>query len=142
QRVHERPAEAGHYERGEVVPTALVIGCGYLGRRVAVAWRDQGRTVYALTRSRADELAATGLSPIVADVTDPASLSHLPKVDTVLYAVGRDRSSGQSMHSVYVTGLTNVLAALPPPAKFLYVSSSSVYGQTGGEWVTEDSPTE
>ena len=35
---------------------ALVVGCGYLGRRVAEAWRDDGRPVYALTRSRADEL--------------------------------------------------------------------------------------
>jgi nucleoside-diphosphate-sugar epimerase len=120
----------------------LVVGCGYLGGRVATAWRDRGRVVHVLTRSRAGELAAAGFHPIVGDVTDPASLSQLPKVDTVLYAVARDRSSRQSMHDVYVTGLSNVLAALPPPAKFLYVSSSSVYGQTAGEWVTEDSPTD
>jgi nucleoside-diphosphate-sugar epimerase len=120
----------------------LVIGCGYLGRRVAAAWRDRGRTVYALTRGRAAELAAAGCVPLIGDVTNPSSLKHLPQVETVLYAVGRDRSSGTSMRDVYVTGLSNVLAALPPPGKLLYVSSSSVYGQTDGEWVTEDSPTE
>jgi nucleoside-diphosphate-sugar epimerase len=120
----------------------LVIGCGYLGRRVAAAWRERGRTVYALTRGRVAELAAAGCVPVIGDVTNPSGLKHLPHVETVLYAVGRDRAAGASMRDVYVTGLSNVLAALPPPAKFLYVSSSSVYGQTGGEWVTEESPTE
>jgi nucleoside-diphosphate-sugar epimerase len=120
----------------------LVIGCGYLGRRVVAAWRDRGRTVYALTRGRAAELAAAGCVPVLGDVTNPSSLKHLPQVETVLYAVGRDRSAGTSMRDVYVTGLSNALVALPPPAKFLYVSSSSVYSQTDGGWVTEDSPTE
>jgi nucleoside-diphosphate-sugar epimerase len=120
----------------------LIIGCGYLGRRVAAAWRDRGRTVYALTRGRAAELTAAGCVPLIGDVTNPSSLKNLPPVETVLYAVGRDRAAGASMRDVYVTGLSNVLTAVPPPAKFLYVSSSSVYGQTGGEWVTEDSPTD
>src|SRR5207247_1991336 len=38
--------------------------------------------------------------------------------------------------------LANVLAQLPPPKRFIYVSSSSVYGQTNGGWVDETSPTE
>jgi nucleoside-diphosphate-sugar epimerase len=31
---------------------------------------------------------------------------------------------------------------LPRPGKFIYISSSSVYGQSGGEWVDEDAATE
>lgn len=46
------------------------------------------------------------------------------------------------MRDVYVQGLENVLASLPRPDRFLFVSSTSVYGQTDGGWVTEDSPTE
>src|SRR5262245_51655261 len=84
---------------------ALIIGCGYRGRRVASAWCDQGRTIYVLTRSRAEELQRAGLSPIVGDVTEPASLKALPRVETVLYAVGRDRSAGHSMRDVFVDGL-------------------------------------
>src|SRR5205823_868134 len=42
----------------------------------------------------------------------------------------------------YVGGLANVLAELPPPGQFLYVSSTGVYGQTGGEEVDEESPAE
>ena len=124
---------------------ALVVGCGYLGRRVADAWRDAGRTVYALTRGRADELRAAGLHPVTGDVTDPASLAglrDLPPIGTLLYAVGLDRRAGHSMREVYVEGLRNVLAACPPAARHVHVSSTGVYGQTDGSVVTEDSPTE
>lgn len=119
----------------------LIIGCGYLGRRVAHTWRDSGRTVHALTRNRAGEMKQAGIIPHVGDVTYPRSLSMLPAVETVLYAVGLDRKSGKLMRTVYVEGLLYVLEQLPPPARFLYVSSSSVYGQTSGEWVTEESAT-
>lgn len=120
----------------------LVIGCGYLGRRVADSWRDQGRPVYVLTRSRAEELACAGFHPVTGDVTDPASLAQLPAVETVLYAVGLDRQSGKSMQEVYVQGLAHVLDRLPAPRKWIYVSSTSVYAQADGAWVEETSATE
>lgn len=46
------------------------------------------------------------------------------------------------MRAVYVEGLGNVLRALPKPKTFIHVSSTSVYGQSNGSWVDEDSPTE
>jgi nucleoside-diphosphate-sugar epimerase len=94
-----------------------------------------------LTRSNSDNLRSLGIEPIVGDVTDPASLK-LPAVGTVLYAIGLDRSAGKSMREVYLGGLTNVLDALSAPRRFIYVSSTSVYGQSSGEWVDEDSATE
>jgi len=120
----------------------LILGCGYVGRRVAARWLAQGRRVAALTRGRAAELAQLGIEPIVGDVCDPDSLQNLPQVSVVLHAIGLDRSSGRSMRDVYVNGLANVLAALPKPKQIVHVSSTSVYGQTDGGWVTEDSPTE
>jgi nucleoside-diphosphate-sugar epimerase len=121
--------------------THLIIGCGYLGRVVARLWLAEGHQVFALTRSHADELRSLGVEPILGDVTHAASLP-LPPADTVLYAIGLDRSSGRSMREVYLGGLANVLDTMPSPRRFVYVSSTSVYGQTGGEWVDEDSPTE
>ena len=124
---------------------ALVVGCGYLGGRVAAAWRAAGRPVYALTRTRGDELRAAGLLPVTGDVTDPASLAglrDLPPIATVLYAVGMDRRGGHSMREVYVDGLRNVLAALPEVERWVHVGSTGVYGQTDGSVVTEESPTE
>lgn len=122
----------------------LILGCGYLGRRVAQLWLTQGHHVFGVTRrpENAAALQQDGVEPIIADVLRADSLSKLPSVDTVLYAIGLDRTSGMSMRSVYVDGLANVLEQLPPPNRFIYISSSSVYGQTDGEWVDEDSPTE
>jgi nucleoside-diphosphate-sugar epimerase len=121
----------------------LIFGCGYLGLRVARRWLAAGHMVYAVTRSqsRADELAARGLSPWVGDVTRPETLRGLPEAETVLYAVGYDRRQGQSMHEVYVAGLNNVLGALPgSTGRVIYVSSTGVYGDSAGEWVDEHTP--
>ena len=126
----------------------LVIGCGYLGLRVAVRWVAQGKTVHGVTRSpdTAERFREMGICPIVADVTDTQSLGAIGKlenIDTVLFAVGFDRSAGVPIHDVYVDGLQRVLEVLPRGIKrFVYISSTGVYGQTDGSWVDEDSPCE
>jgi nucleoside-diphosphate-sugar epimerase len=125
--------------------TKLIFGCGYLGSRVARRWQAQGEEVFVVTRSgqRAREFSAEGLRPIVADVLRPDSLTRLPKADTVLFAVGYDRSSGASIYDVYVAGLRDVLASLSDDTRrFIYISSTGVYGQSLGESVDETSPTE
>jgi len=121
----------------------LILGCGYLGRRVARAWLDQGQRVLAVSRrqDRCRELRALGIEPVLWDVTQPGP-DPLPQADTVLYAIGLDRSSGHTMREVYVQGLASVLEWLPVPERFLYISSTSVYGQCDGSWVDESSPTE
>lgn len=120
----------------------LIVGCGYLGRRVARKLVDRGHGVHALTRSSetAEKFRTEGLQPIVGDVLQPDSL-QLPRVDRVIYAVGYDRSSAADKRTVYVDGLANVMAALGPEVPLLYVSSTSVYGQADGEWVDERSET-
>jgi nucleoside-diphosphate-sugar epimerase len=123
---------------------ALVIGCGYLGRRVAAIWRSEGIEVSALTRTpqNAAVLAEQGIEPIVGDVLLPETLRSLPETEIVLYAVGYDPRSAASKRDVYVHGLTNVLEARHPRVRrFLYISSTSVYGQDAGEWVDETSET-
>ena len=123
----------------------LIFGCGYLGQRVAKRWLETGEQVFAVTRSRerGQKLAQAGLTPIVADVTVPESLCQLPPADTVLYAVGYDRTSKVPMRQVYVEGLRSALAALPSrDAKLIYISSTGVYGQFHGQWVDEQSPCE
>jgi nucleoside-diphosphate-sugar epimerase len=124
--------------------TKLIVGCGYLGQRVAALWRGAGHTVRATTRNhrRAEEFRALGIEPVVCDVLDPASLRALPEAETVLYSVGLDRAAGRSMREVYVDGLRNVLAVGKFRGEFVYISSTSVYGQTNGEAVDEDAATE
>jgi nucleoside-diphosphate-sugar epimerase len=120
----------------------LIIGCGYLGRRVARRWIAQGDAVFALTRSadRARLFRESGIEPLVGDVTEAASLAGLPEVETVLYAVGLDRGAGKSQREVYVGGLANALSRIAGTIRrFVYISSTSVYGQNTGEWVDESS---
>ena len=110
----------------------LVIGCGYIGRKTAQAWAGRGDIVYAMTRSRdrADEFKAAGLHPVVADITDARSLPEVSEVDTVLVAVGMDRSRYDSIREVYVNGLANVISWLPETIdQLIYVSSTGVFGQ-------------
>ena len=84
--------------------SCLIVGCGYLGRRVLPLWRAQGKRVFALTRRAggAGELAALGAEPVVGDVLRAESLAALPCVDTVLYAVGFDRAAGAEIGRAHV----------------------------------------
>jgi nucleoside-diphosphate-sugar epimerase len=57
-----------------------------------------------------------------------------------LFAVGYDRGSSFSIGEVYVQGLRNTLMALPlTGVRFIYISSTGVYGQSHGDWVDETS---
>ena len=121
----------------------MIIGCGYLGLRIARLWRDAGHHVHTCTRTcqKAETLAAEGFHPTLADILQPESLRQLPDCETVLMAVAHDASSGVSRHDTYVRGLSNLLKALSPNTRrFLYISSTGVYGDFGGDWVDESSP--
>ncbi len=123
--------------------TKLIFGFGYVGSRVGACWLASGDQVHAVTRSegRAAELRSLGYQGHVANVTDPASLANLPPADTVLYAVGFDRSAGLGMRQVYVEGLRSTLAALPESVtRLIYISSTGVYGDQDGDWVDESTP--
>ncbi|MFY8221015.1 MAG: NAD-dependent epimerase/dehydratase family protein [Pirellulales bacterium] len=122
--------------------TKLVVGCGYLGLRVARLWRNAGARVCAVTRSadRARALAAEGLDPLVGDVTAPEGLPALPAVDTLFWAVGFDRASGASYRDVHVGGLGRVLDAIPDTARVVFASSTGVWGTDDGGIVDETTP--
>ena len=120
----------------------LVVGCGYLGKRVACLWRGQGDKVYVTTRrpDHRKRLSAEGHHAIQLDVTKPDLWPALPAADTVLLSIGFDRKSGVPIHDVYVEGVRNLLARLPQDTgRVIYISSTGVYGQTDGSWVNEQS---
>lgn len=125
------------------LPRRLIFGCGYLGRRVARCWISAGHAVAAITRSeiRALDLARDSITPIVADVTQFRELPLVDHLDVVLFAVGFDRTNHQSFEEVYVDGFSKVLGSLAksPPKRLVYISSTGVYGNSLGDWVTEDS---
>jgi nucleoside-diphosphate-sugar epimerase len=102
--------------------------------------------VFAVTRSadKARILAQEGIRPLVADLNRPqslrgATLAQVPA--SVLFAVGYDRDPARPLEQVYVEGLRHVLDWLPERTqRFLYVSSTGVYGDAAGQVVDEDSP--
>lgn len=120
----------------------LIIGCGYVGMEVARKWLEAGHKVAALTRSEqhVQQFSELGIHPIRGEVTQPETLQQLPEADTVLYAVGFDRAASRSRREVYVDGLEHVLSVMKERTqKLIYLSSTSVYGQSAGEWVDETS---
>jgi len=121
----------------------LIVGCGYLGLRVARRWIAAGCAVTGVVRSPASAaaLARESVRPIVADVTRPSTLHDLPSADTLLYAVGYHPAGGASRSMVYVDGLRAVLDAVSPDMhRVILVSSTGVYAEQGGTWVDEHSP--
>jgi nucleoside-diphosphate-sugar epimerase len=81
------------------------------------------------------------------DVTNPAALDNLPVgFDTVFYIVTPDTYEDAAYASAFVCGTENLLRALcsegARPGRLIFVSSTSVYGQSQGEWVDEASPTD
>lgn len=116
----------------------LIAGLGYLGQALAAKLRAAGHQVYGLRRSSP---ADSDLPVILADLTDPESLrGRLPNVDILFYMPGAKRRDAEHYQRIYRDGLKHLLAAMPSPIqRLLYISSTSVYGQSQGEWVSESS---
>jgi nucleoside-diphosphate-sugar epimerase len=123
-------------------PSRLIVGCGYLGRRVAALWLSQGSRVWGLTRSqeRARELAALGIHPLIGDVSMPDSIPELPPVETLFWAVGFDRTAGSTPRDVHLLGLGRILDRLPPRPRTILSSSTGVWGNDDGAVVNESTP--
>jgi nucleoside-diphosphate-sugar epimerase len=127
----------------------LIVGCGYLGRRVARLWLAQGHRVFGTTRSerRAAELRQIGVEPVLCDIFDETSLKRLPVAQTILYCVGFDRAASHTARELHVSGLCNFIGHYwvlhgDPADTLIYVSSTSVYAQCQGEEVDESFATE
>ncbi len=125
----------------------LIVGCGFLGFPLAQQWAGT-QTTYATTRSneRAVEFQAEGIFPVICDITDSTSvqqaLKDLPQMETIVCAVGMDRSRYSDIRDVYVKGLQRFFDAWKHPIKhFIYISSTGVFGNFDGQWIDESAPT-
>ncbi len=119
----------------------LIVGCGYVGMRLApILPRDWD--VYALTRSagRIEELEACGVRPAVGDWQDPQSLARLKALspfDRVIVSVPH-REANELGVATHARGLQNV-ADYVHVDRWIYLSTTGVYG--GEERiVNEDAP--
>ena len=121
----------------------LLAGCGDLGLRVAQRLRARGDEVWALRRTPPVE-ADAGIHWVRADLTVARSLQQLPAgLTQLVYLPTPDRRDACAYGALFADGLRNLLAAtgMATLQRVLLVSSSAVYGEHGGAWVDEGSPT-
>lgn len=124
----------------------LIVGCGYIGLPLGAKLVEQGHDVTGFGRSieSRPNIADAGILPINADVTQLASL---PKITTpfdwVVNCVSSSHGGPESYRNVYLQGTRNLIDWLKPhpPHKFLYTSSTGVYGQDDGTLVKENHET-
>ncbi len=123
----------------------MIVGCGYVGFPLGVELLRRGHEVFGLRRSAADELKAAGIFPLRADVTRLDELKKLPRdFDWVVNCAASGSGGVDDYRQIYLEGNRNLVAWLAgiPPQKFVFTSSTSVYGQNDGSVVTEISPAE
>ena len=126
---------------------ALIVGCGYVGLSLGVELVKQGHEVFGLRHSPGaeNEIRSAGIKPLIADITKAQQLAQLPtSYDWVANCVSASGGGVEEYREVYLQGAKNLTAWLgtAPLKKFVYTSSTSVYGQNDGSLVKETSPTE
>lgn len=119
----------------------LIIGCGDIGSRVADLYRHRGQRTSALARgsAAAENLAARGLRVYVGDLDQPDKMPELPTAGSVIFYFAPPPAWGTD--DPRLRAFLKHIAGGDLPRKIVYVSTSGVYGDRQGAWVTEDSPT-
>src|SRR5439155_14335005 len=111
----------------------LILGAGYVGVSLSVELAGQGHEVYAANRNNG------------VDITKLADLKKLGvDWDWVVNTVSSSKGDAEVYRRVFLGGTRNIIEWLYGSLiqKYVYTSSTSVYGQTAGSVVDETSPTE
>ena len=121
-----------------------VIGCGYVGMRVAAKLAKQGHLVYGVRRFISDSapFESAGIIPLSIDITQPKQLYRIPdSIRWVVNAVSSSRRGVDAYRKVYLEATQSLILYLHNTRiqRYLHVSSTSVYGQTDGSRVDETS---
>ncbi|WP_310626001.1 SDR family oxidoreductase [Limnohabitans sp.] len=131
--VHQSPLGAlpSRFKRERL----LIIGCGDVGQRVVRTQRHV--RVLALTSSsaRVPALRAQGVTPIVGNLDTPASLQRLAGWATRVLHLAPPPLQGHT--DPRTLALIRLLMRRSAPRSVVYGSTSGVYGDCGGAWVSE-----
>lgn len=98
--------------------------------------------IYALTRSRDrfSEIRAQGVTPVLGNLDDPKSLHRISGLANHILHFAPPQNSGtqdkRTRHFLAALGKGKIL-----PHRLVYISTSGVYGNCHGEWVSETRPT-
>jgi nucleoside-diphosphate-sugar epimerase len=121
----------------------LIVGCGDVGLRVARALPARVR-VLALTSSpdRVAELRDAGITPLPGNLDRAATLARLAGLaHRVVHLAPPAPDAAQALpRDLRTQGLLRALRLRTAPAALVYGSTSGVYGDCGGAWVSEARP--
>jgi len=120
--------------------TVLIVGCGYIGGRVAALLAAEGHDVSAVVRSRqsAEKLAESGAVAVCTDLDRlPTDVDWGCQAADIYYFAPPPVEGQQDLR------MRAFLASLPASLsvrRFVYISTSAVYGDCHGAWITETQP--
>ncbi len=119
----------------------LIVGCGDVGLRVVKQLGGRLRVI-ALTSSagRIAQLRTQGVTPVQGNLDDRTTLARLAGIATrvVHLAPPSSEPGDQWWRDFRTVALLRALRLRSPPASLVYGSTSGVYGDCRGEWVSED----
>lgn len=122
----------------------LIAGCGDVGTALGMALLAEGHEVHGLRRNVS--LLPQGIRPVAADLNDPETLKQLPQVDVVFYTAAATEGSESAYRRAYMEGVAHLMRALLDDdqkiQRFIMIGSTSVYAQSDGSWVDEETATE
>ncbi|WP_027469540.1 SDR family oxidoreductase [Deefgea rivuli] len=129
-------------------PRLLIVGCGDVVRR-ALPWLTQHFTVYATARSKesAAQLNTLGIRPIFADLDQPKSLARIRGIaQFLIHSAPPGTGTGDARTRALIAALSHAKIKrneiLPQRLRrAVYISTSGVYGDCGGDWIDETRPT-
>ena len=118
----------------------LIVGCGDIGVRVSRLIMEADGSVVGLARSdqSSERMRSLAIEPVVGNLDDLATLNDLPLSGRLVFYLAPPPGGGP-----FDTRMRNFCSAAShrqPPQKLIYISTSGVYGDCGGEWVTEETP--
>lgn len=117
----------------------LIVGCGDVGLRAA---RMLGGRVHLLaltsSPSRIAELRARGITPLPGNLDQPATVRRLAGLATRVLHLAPP--PGEGWDDPRTRALTQALRRRSVPAMLVYGSTSGVYGDCAGAWVSETRP--
>lgn len=114
----------------------LVLGCGDIGVRMLKAQRTQARWM-ALTSSalRVPALRALGATPLQGNLDKPHTLRRLAGIAHRVVYLAPPPSEGWT--DPRALALARVMRRRSAPVSVVYASTSGVYGDRQGDWVSE-----
>ncbi len=120
--------------------TPIILGCGYLGKYLTKHLLSVNHAPTCVVQSQAShsQLKASGLKAVIYDLDRPQpDNTDLELSSNQIYYLAPPSNSDDKDHRMdHFLDSCNT----KPPQKIVYISTSGVYGDCQGNWVTEDSP--